>query len=144
MAYSTGDLRREVHNLIAERLKLGYEIVRGWVEHDVLSKHPLPLIPDHDFNLMCRREQVSRAVREVLRDLEAPELVSSGGTLPLPGFKHLQLGYPFKRADGELIIKPIALMTAAEKFDRAHYYDQMAIGCREHAEELRRHARMTA
>jgi hypothetical protein len=148
MAYSTGDLRREVHSCIAALLDAGVTVVRGWVEHEVLSKHPLPAMTDLDFNIMCRREQVSRAVREVLRDLKAdaedPTSVSGSGTLLLPGFKHLQTGYPFKGRDGELVIKPLAKMTRTEKLDRANQYRRMATGCQEHAEELERHARLAA
>lgn len=148
MAYSTGDLCREVHSRIATLLDAGHTVVRGWLEHEILALHPLPPFEDRDFNVMCRREQVSRAVREVLRDLKLasddPESVSSKGTLPLPGFKHLQAGYPCKNHRGDLIIKPLATMTAAEKLDRAHQYERMATGCREHAEELRRHAKAAA
>lgn len=147
MAYSPGDLRREIHSIITERLEAGFVIARGWLEHDVFGRHPLPLMADRDFNVTCRRLAVSDAVRQVLRDLkmadEDPEGVSGSGSLPLPGFKHLQLGYPLER-DGKLVIVPIAKMSAREKLERADRYDRMAIGCREHAEELRRHARLAA
>lgn len=146
MSYSPGDLRREIHALIADRLDAGHLVDRRWVTHDILTRHVLPVIPDFDFNMMCRREAVMHAVREVLRDLklgaEDEEKISGEGIMLLPGFKHLQLGYPFKLGDGELVIKPLARMTPAEKLDRAARYDCMAIGCREHADELRAHAAM--
>lgn len=142
MPYSPGDLRREVHALIADRLAKGDVVVRGWLVSDILTSHALPIIPDFEFNMMCRREMVGLAVREVLRELKAedPEEVSGTGSLPLPGFKHLQLGYPFKLDDGQLVIKPLARMTPVEKLERADRYDRMAVGCQEHADELRQHA----
>jgi hypothetical protein len=145
MPYSPSDLEREVHAMIATQLEAGHTIIRGWIEHDILTRHPLPVISDYDFNVMCRRQQVNRAVLDVLRSLHDPKIVAGrGGTPILPGFEHLRLGYPFKREDGELIVIPLSKMTTAQILARADDYDQMAIGCREHAEELRRYASMAA
>lgn len=142
MAYSSGDLRREIRAIVSGLLAADQKVNRGWLEHDVLSRHPLPPIADRDFNILCRREAVSKAVREVLRDLKLaaddPESVSGTGTLPLPGYKHLQQGYPIER-DGELVIVPITLMTRAERGDRVSLYRKMAVGCQEHADELERY-----
>jgi hypothetical protein len=99
-------------------------------------------MPDRDFNILCRREAVARYVREVLRDLklaaEDEESVSRSGSLPLPGFKHLQLGYPLER-DGELVLVPIARMTSVERRAKATQYRRMGDGCYEHADELDRY-----
>jgi len=144
MPYRIGDLRRKVHDVVAASLAAGQRVNRGWVIHDILSRHPLMPLSDREFNLLCRRDAVGRAVRDVLATLkvqaEDPEEVAGKGTLPLPGFKHLQLGYPFKLADGSIEIVPLALMTPAQMLERAELYDRMAAGCIEHAAELRRYA----
>lgn len=149
MAYSPGDLRREIRDIIASRLDAGRDIIRGWLEHDVLSRHPLPpMFHGRDFDILCRKLAVSHAVLEVLRDLKLadkdPDSVSGSGTMPLPGFKHLQLGYPITRRDRkghpQLVIVPIQNMTNVERWAKAHSYRKMASGCVEHAEELERYA----
>ena len=71
-------------------------------------------------------------------DRNDPASVSKSGMMLLPGFKHLQRGYPVER-DGELIIVPIALMTSIERRARAEQYRKMAVGCEEHADELDRY-----
>jgi len=142
MSYSPGDLRREIRDVVAADLEAGREINRGWLVHALLSKHPLGAIKDRDFNVLCRQSAVVDAVREVLRDLKfaerSPEAVSGSGQLPLPGFKHLQRGYPVDR-DGDSIIKPIQVMSDEELLAKAEVYETMADGCREHADELRRY-----
>jgi hypothetical protein len=142
MAYSSGELRREIQKIVSDLLTAEQKVNRGWLEHDVLSRHPLPLMKDRDFNIFCRRVAVSRAVREVLRDLklaaEDPESVAGSGTLPLPGYKHLQQGYPIER-DGEFVIVPITLLSRQERLQRAELYRKMALGCQEHADELERY-----
>ena len=147
MAYSPRDLRQEIRTAVVVNLAAGNNIVRGWLEHDILSRHPMPTFRGQEFTTLCRKMAVSQAVREVLRQLkladEDPEGVSGSGQLPLPGFKHLQLGYPLTRCDRkgkpELIIVPITNMTSAERLAKADRYDAMAIGCAEHADELRRY-----
>lgn len=140
MAYSPGDLRREVHRIIEVHLAAGRKVVWAWLVKDVLDRHPLPLIRDHDFNVICRRIAVGETAREVLRDLKLaaddPKKVSGPGTLP--GFEHLQQGYPVER-DDEIVIVPIDQMTRAERLDRARQYRSMARGCIAHARELERY-----
>ena len=142
MPYSPGDLRREVHGIIASHLAAGRPVRWAWLVADVLAKHPLALIPDHDFNVLCRRLATSEAVRDVLHDLKLaaddPRKVSGAGTLPLPGFQFLQQGYPVER-DGEVVIVPIDEMTRAERLGRAKQYRKMAAGCIGHARELERY-----
>ena len=140
MAYSPGDLRREIHRIIDNHLTAGRKIVWAWLVKDVLDRHPLPLIRDHDFNLTCRHIAVGECAREVLRDLKLaandPAKVASTGTLP--GYEHLNRGYPLER-DGEIVIVPIDQMTRAERLDRAKQYRSMARGCIAHARELERY-----
>lgn len=140
MAYSPGDLRREIHRIVDAHLTAGRKIVWAWLVKDVLDHHPLPLIRDHDFNLTCRNIAVGECAREVLRDLKLaaddPKKVSGTGTLP--GFEHLQRAYPVER-DNEVIIVPIDQMTRTERLDRARQYRRMAQGCIAHARELERY-----
>lgn len=142
MAYSSGDLRREIHNIVAAHLAAGHTVRWAWLITDVLKNHPLPVIPDLDFNRLCRQLAIGDAVRDVLRTLklnaEDPSHVSSTGMLPLPGYNHLQQGYPFER-DGELVIVPIDKLTKTERRSRAAQYRAMAAGCIEHADELDRY-----
>lgn len=139
MPYSQSDLKQEIRDIVAADLAAGKTIQRGWLVHAVLNAHPLGAIRDRDFNLLCRQAAVVEAVREVLRDLkfaaEKPETVASRGQLPLPGFTHLQRGYPV--ADGE--IKPIQVIGDDVLLARADLYDRMSDGCREHADEIRRY-----
>jgi hypothetical protein len=142
MAYSPGDLRREIHRCIETLLVAGQTVKWKWLVTDVLNRHPLPLIPDLDFNVICRRLAVTDAARDVLRDLKLdaddPAKASGSGTMPLPGFQHLQVAYPVER-DNELVIVPIDKMTDAERLGRALQYRAMARGCIAHAEELERY-----
>jgi hypothetical protein len=143
MAYSPSDLRREVHRIISDHLAAGHTVRWAWLIKDVLDNHPLPLVSDHDFNVLCRRIAVGETVRDVLGDLKLdakdPAKVSGMGTLPLPGHNHLQQGYPMER-DGEFVIVPVTKLTRAELKARALLYRSMAAGCIEHAEELERYA----
>lgn len=140
MAYSPGDLRHEIHHIIEAHLTAGHKVIWAWLVKDVLDRHPLPLIRDHDFNLTCRHIAVGECAREVLRNLKLaaddPKKVSGSGTLP--GFKHLQQGYPIER-DAEITIVPIDQMTRPERLERARQYRSMARGCIAHARELERY-----
>ena len=142
MAYSPGDLRREVHRIIEAALTAGRRTQWAWLVTDVLNAHPLPLIPDHDFNVICRRLAVAGTVREVLHDLKLaaddPAKASGAGTMLLPGYQHLQRGYPIDR-DGTIEIVPIDQMTRAERVARAKQYRKMSAGCLAHARELERY-----
>lgn len=142
MAYSPGDLRREIIKVIEIQLAANQPVKWMWLVNDVLKRHPLPMLPDFDFNNICRRGYVGECVREVLRDLKLdasnPASVASGGQLPLPGYKHLQQGYPVER-NKQIVIVPIDLMTDAERWGRAQQYRAMSKGCLKHAEELERY-----
>lgn len=140
MAYSPGDLRREIHRIIDDHLTAGRKIVWAWLVKDVLDRHPLPLIRDHDFNLTCRHIAVGECAREVLRDLKlaASDPAKVSGTGTLPGYEHLNRGYPLDR-DGEIVIVPIDQMTRSERLERAQQYRAMARGCIAHARELERY-----
>lgn len=140
MSYSSKELRREIKNIVVGRLERGDSIIRAWLVREVLVQHPLPEMEDVDFNELCRNIAVVQEVRHVLRELklssEKEEGVSGAGELPLPGYKHLQRGYPIER-DGEIVIVPIFAMSRQEIEERAEKYMAMAKGCEAHAEELR-------
>lgn len=140
MAYSENDLRHEIEDLIRADLEAGNVVVRGWVVHAILSKHPLPQIADRDFNHYCRERVVASMVREIVHDWKKrdddPEFVAGEATLP--GFNRLRLGYPLER-DGKLVLVPIVRMTRDEGLFKRDKYYAMAAGCEEHAEELDRY-----
>jgi hypothetical protein len=140
MAYSAGDLRREIHRFINAYLDAKRPVKWAGLVTDILNQHPLPLIPDHDFNVICRRVAVGECAREVLRDLKlaADDPVKVAGAGTLPGFEHLNRGYPVER-DDEVVIVPIDQMTRAERVERARQYRKMARGCIAHARELERY-----
>lgn len=113
MPYSPSDLRREIQDMIQADLAAGNIVRRGWVVSTILGRHPLPPMPDRDFNSCCRSGFVANEVRTVLQDWKKedddPEGVSSQPTLP--GFARLRLAYPVLR-DRELVIVPIWKMHA--------------------------------
>ena len=142
MPYSIRDLRTEIRDIIAATLAANQKVIKAWLITDILKQHPLGVIRDREFNVLCRYEAISRVTRDVLADMKLaaddPASVSKSGMMLLPGFKHLQRGYPIER-DGELMIVPIALMTSVERRARAQQYRKMAVGCEEHADELDRY-----
>lgn len=142
MPYSMTDLRGEIRDRIRDDIASGKIIDRGWLCHEILAKHPIGIMPDRDFNILCRQETVARTMRDLLREmkaeLESAENVSGAGQMPLPGFTHLQRAYPIER-DGNLVIVPIGQMTRAERRAKATQYRKMSVGCSEHADELERY-----
>jgi len=143
MAYSPTDLKREIRDLVSSDLIAAKDVNRGWLVSAVLSRHPLGKIKDKDFNVLCRQSAVIDAVRDVLRDLKFGLQNPSGSSrqLRLPGFKHLQRGYPVEDEAGDVVIRATANMSDAELFEKADAFDAMGDGCHEHADELRRFAR---
>lgn len=143
MSYSRNDLRREVEGVMKADLEAGRVVIRGWVVHTILSRHELPVMPDRDFNVLCRMEHVTETVREILREWkksdEDAEAVADAGTLP--GFRRLRLGYPLER-ESKLVIVPIQRMSAAELKAKTAKYRALGDGCYEHADEMERYCAM--
>jgi hypothetical protein len=141
MAYSEGDLRREVHAVIEEHIGTGKVVRRSWVAHTIIMRHPFPKDGD-DFHRLCAMKAVNDTVSEVLhdmksRDTEDPAHISGAGTLP--GFKHLCRAYSIQRRS-DIVLVPIGMMTNSELRARANLYFAMAEGCHAHGIELLRFA----
>lgn len=140
MAYSEGDLRREVHAVIEEHVNAGRVVRRAWVANGIIMRHPLA--ETAEFHRLCAMKAVNDTVAEVLRDMKRkdhddPEYVSGTGTLP--GFKHLCKAYSIDRR-GEIVLVPIGMLTRSELLARAQLYFAMAEGCHAHGQELLRYA----
>lgn len=134
------DLIAEVQALIEARLAAGQDTPQPWAIEAILMAHPGIEGADAPLYRLCAREHIGVTVRQVLRRLRPDTEDVPPEQLPLPGFKHLQQGYLIERNSVSTVVKTEDL-TDEEIERKAAEYDQMAVGCREHAEELRRYAR---
>lgn len=130
-------IHAEIQTVIEGALADGQDPVASWIAHSVLINHPCAEFEETEFFILAAGKYVRDAVRHVLSRYKA----SSKDTDPellLPGFKRLIKAYLIDR-DGEQKIVAIQRMTGFEIARKADEYDAMALGCRDHAAELRRY-----
>jgi len=127
----------EIQEIIEDALTHGQDPVASWIAHAVLIKHPCAEFEEAEFFTLAAGKYVRDAVRHVLSRYK----VSTNDADPqllLPGFKRLLKAYLIDRR-GEQIVVAIERMTSGELTDKADELDAMAVGCQEHARELRRY-----
>lgn len=127
-------LAAEIRKFVQDRLDAGIILHAEWVTLAVIEAREAPTGDDADFFLLCAREHIYEIVKKVIgKYTPKPQLDK---TDPLPGFEHLQRGYPVVR-DGVKMLVPTDLCTEDELLARADEYDAMAAGCIAHAQEIR-------
>lgn len=90
---------------------------------------------DADFYLICTRARVKDIVSKVIGKF-SPKEETTERQLVLDGFQHLQVAYTFER-DSQTVLVPVDQCTEMELMARAREYEEMAVGCRAHAREIR-------
>lgn len=134
------DLVVEVGALINAKLEAGLVINTAWLIQEIVMNHSRIYGEDKDFYVHLAYDALPNVVRHVLKRVDGnpeEELLQPQGTFP--GFPRLLRGYRVQRGKDRVIV-PLQLMSVEELLEKAGEYDEMAEGCREHAEQLRRFA----
>jgi hypothetical protein len=121
-----------------------------WIAIDICRDHEAGLVradDDHEhFWRHCGYEETMEVIGQVIKRRTDPDLDEEKKEPTLPGFKHLHAYYRIKRKteDGKLerLAVHIDDMSEDEILDKAGDYDAQSIAMREHADELRRFARL--
>jgi hypothetical protein len=136
------DLIDEIQTIVEVGISANRPTPASWLTNEVVASHPDIKGRDTDWYVLCAYEHVRDTVRQVLRQYKGEE-PESPPQLLLPGFKRLQRAYLVER-DGEQSVVPINQLSDREILAKIREYERMAIGCTEHAEELRRYREQRA
>jgi hypothetical protein len=118
--------------LIEERMDTQGPIDKNALIQGFLDRHPFPEEGDNvDLYLGCAWQYLGSRAQRVIRGLK----VVPGGKVP--GWKHLQKRYAFKRG-GRSAFYRLEELTDEELLAKAEHYEALARGDREHADEIRR------
>jgi hypothetical protein len=148
--YSNSELKNEILEVIQKTITERRPASSAWIAMEICNNHPLPdewSGDDYEFWMMCGTSGVQSKVRAVVNQLKNEQ--DKGEQLDLPGilkagFKHLQEAYFIANQSDEQsipILLPLDQMTDEQIDVKAEEYERMAIGCQEHADELRRYRR---
>lgn len=127
-------LYADVRDFIQGRLDAGLILRADWVTAEILAGKQEPECEDADFYLICARNHISEVVKRCIGKYSAKPTTDE--QLKLPGFEHMQKAYQVER-EGVRLLVPTDMLTDAELLRRADEYDEMAVGCRAHAREIR-------
>lgn len=127
-------IRTEIRALIDEKISAGVAIRADWVAAGILESKSKITGEDKEFYLTCAYNDIRRMAKEVIGKFKVSD--ETPEQLILPGFKHLCKAYPMIR-DDDVVLVPVDQCTTAELLLRAEQLDEMAVGCRAHAKEIR-------
>ena len=127
-------LYADVRDFIQGRLDAGLILRADWVTAEILAGKQEPECEDADFYLICARNHILEVVKRCIGKYSAKPTTDE--QLKLPGFEHMQKAYQVER-EGVRLLVPTDMLTDAELLRRADEYDEMAVGCRAHAREIR-------
>lgn len=125
----------EIRKLIADCVERGeVRTVASYVDF-IMAEHSSIEGEDADFYLICARTRIKDIVSATIGKF-TPQTKQSDQQLVLDGFEHLQVAYTFER-QGETVLVPVDQCSEMELTARAREYEDMALGCRAHAREIR-------
>lgn len=124
----------EVRDYIQSKLDAGLILRAEWVTAEIIATKDEPECGDADFYLICARNHIGEVVKRCIGKYSTKP--TTDAQAKLPGFEHMQKGYQVERQGVRLLV-PTDKLTDAELLARADEYEQMAVGCRAHARELR-------
>ncbi len=127
-------IRTEIRAVIDEKISAGVAIRADWVAVGILGTKDKIEGDDAEFYRVCAYNEIRRIAKEVIGKWKATD--ETPAQLVLPGFTHLCKAYPMER-DGEVVLVPVDQCSVAELLARAEQLDDMAVGCRAHASEIR-------
>lgn len=133
------EIEAEVLTVIEDRIARNETTEPEWLTHGIVQGHDKIEGADLDFYLCCAYGHVRSIVRKVVQRYKPDkDQREADRQLLFPGFKRLQKAYLVDR-EGRQLIVPSPRMTDDECLAKAEELDAMAVGCREHADELRRY-----
>lgn len=127
-------LYSDVRDFIQSKLDAGLILRAEWVTAEIIGSKQEPDCDDADFYLICARSHVAEIVKKCIGKYTAKPTTDE--QLKLPGFEHMQKAYQVERG-GVRFLVPTDALTDDELMRRADEYDEMAVGCRAHAREIR-------
>lgn len=126
------ELRKYVSDLVD-----GGAVTRiDWIAQAFLSSRNDISGADAGFYRGCAHAHIHRIAKKVVGKYDIEARSSQDAQIVLEGFEHLQRAYTVPR-DGFTSLVPIHKMNDDELLARAAEYEQMAVGCRRHAREIR-------
>lgn len=131
---SDTSITEEIHALIDEKIATGVAVRADWVAAGILEMKNRISGEDEPFYRVCAYRDIVRIAKRVIGKFETTDTTPE--QLVLPGFKHLCKAYPMNR-DGDVVLVPVDRCDVAELLARADQLDDMAAGCRAHANEIR-------
>ncbi|HEX9606403.1 MAG TPA: hypothetical protein VF962_04160 [Gemmatimonadaceae bacterium] len=130
------ELRREVVELIDDRVSSTGVAAKSWIVKEMVDRHDDLRGRDRAMAKLCMYGHIATTVRLVLQDQHRKEEAVEGERqLLLPGHKRLQLRYSVDR-DGEQMIVSLEEMTVSEGRAKSKELRAMAKGNLAHADEL--------
>lgn len=142
-------LTEEVRQIVKDMLTSKEVIPVKWLVQSFIKEWEPPKGKDEDYWRLCGYEHVGATFRRVSNrytlgkgeELE-DENESQGdfSDIILEGFERVQKAYFLKR-DNERCLVPTELLTRKEAEAKVEELEQMAAGCKLHAEELQRYIR---
>lgn len=131
------ELFEEVLAVVEAAIERGEVVPAHSVTVAIVASHDDIKGEDADWYLLCGMEHVRDTVREVLRRYK-PTADPTPEQILLPGMERLQIAYLTDR-DGDQVVVPIDQLTDIEIERKATELESMAMGCLQHAKELRRY-----
>ncbi len=126
----------EVSKFIADKIDSG-EIIRvEWLTTELMERHNGIAGDDLAFYRTCTRAHLQNVVNKCIGKYDTEAKAQPEAQIVLAGFEHLQRAYTIERNGSNMLI-PVDKCSDAELLRRAGEYEDMAIGCRRHAKELR-------
>ena len=133
---SEQSIYREVREFIAAQIQDGKVILVGELALQILISKPSIEGQDKEFYQSAAMAYVKTVVKRCVGKFDTTPV--SDPQLVLDGFEHLQVAYSIER-DGQQCLVPVNQLSLQEIEARASEYEQMAVGCRKHAKELRQY-----
>lgn len=122
----------QVRDLVRDRIASGVIVHADWITSEIVQKYSDIEGEDASFYQLCARNHIREIVRSV---------IEKSGEASRPGFDRLRDAYLVSR-HGRSVLVPLDLLTDEELQARADELEKMAKGCRGHAAELMRIARV--
>ena len=126
----------EIRKLITDKIANNETVEVSWLTHEVIQRHCDIDGDDKSFYLVCAYAHVKDRVRQCIGKYGVKQMTDR--QLVLDGFSHLQVAYTVEREAGTVLV-PVDQLADAELLARAREYDDMAVGCRDHAREIRKY-----
>jgi hypothetical protein len=132
------DIAVEIRSRLKSEIDAGRTVQLSWFVQGVLQDHSDISGDDHDWYVVCAREHVWNTARHEVQRYKAKPIDRQGdfADIVAEGFR-IQKAYLVDR-DGERCLVPLADLTTIEVHAKVSELEQMASGCMDHADELRR------